>query len=141
MSFLSPPEVPTIKADNGVYYDFNNGARILFPKGEWHVNIIDEDSGNILFSCDTQAGWVTSTKKYHVKFRIQAFKKGEEKPFLDTVMELKDKSVLISFPTGTLGDIIAWFHYAEKFRIKHQCKLECSVLRDPLIISPKRNHV
>lgn len=62
MSFLSPPEVPTIKADNGVYYDFNNGARILFPKGEWHVNIIDEDSGNILFSCDTQAGWVTSTK-------------------------------------------------------------------------------
>ncbi|EFJ2222345.1 autotransporter strand-loop-strand O-heptosyltransferase, partial [Escherichia coli] len=98
-----------------------------FPKGEWHVNIIDEDSGNILFSCDTQAGWVTSTKKYYVKFRIQVFKKGEEKPFLDTVMELKDKPVLISFPTGTLGDIIAWFHYAEKFRIKHQCKLECSV--------------
>ena len=69
MTFLSPPEIPTIKADNGTYYDFNNGARILFPKGEWHVNIIDEESGNILFSCDTKAGWVTSTKKYYVKFR------------------------------------------------------------------------
>ncbi|MGD2630151.1 autotransporter strand-loop-strand O-heptosyltransferase, partial [Escherichia coli] len=42
-------------------------------------------------------------------------------------MNLKGKHVLISFPTGTLGDIIAWFHYAEKFRIKHQCTLECSV--------------
>lgn len=127
MAFVSSTETPTQEGDKGILYDFNDGARVLLPKGEWHVNIIDDDSGNILFSCDTSGGWVTSTKKYYVRFRVQVFKKGETSPCLDTVMNLKGKHVLISFPTGTLGDIIAWFHYAEKFRIKHQCKLECSV--------------
>ncbi|HFF1945073.1 TPA: autotransporter strand-loop-strand O-heptosyltransferase [Escherichia coli] len=127
MAFVSSTGTPTQEGDKGILYDFNDGARVLLPKGEWHVNIIDDDSGNILFSCDTSGGWVTSTKKYYVMFRVQVFKKGETSPCLDTVMNLKGKHVLISFPTGTLGDIIAWFHYAEKFRIKHQCKLECAV--------------
>ncbi|EHC5800490.1 autotransporter strand-loop-strand O-heptosyltransferase [Escherichia coli] len=127
MTFILPPEMPTQEGGKGVLYDFNDGARVLLPKGEWHVNIIDEESGNILFSCDTQAGWVSSTKKYYVKFRIQVFKKGEATPFLDEIMELKNKHVLISYPTGTLGDILAWFHSAENFRMKHQCQLECSI--------------
>ncbi|ENK8280034.1 autotransporter strand-loop-strand O-heptosyltransferase, partial [Escherichia coli] len=66
MSFVEPPIAPAVKVSGGVCYDFNDGARVLLPKGEWHVNIIDEDSGNILFSCDTSGGWVTSTKKYYV---------------------------------------------------------------------------
>ncbi|MBZ8685166.1 autotransporter strand-loop-strand O-heptosyltransferase, partial [Escherichia coli] len=108
MAFVSSTETPTQEGDKGILYDFNDGARVLLPKGEWHVNIMDEDSGNILFSCDTSGGWVTSTKKYYVRFRLQAFKKGKTSPCLDTVMNLKGKHVLISFPTGTLGDIIAW---------------------------------
>ncbi len=127
MSFIPPPDIPTIKTKYGIYYDFNDGARVLLPEGEWHVNIIDEDSGNVLFSCDSSAGWVTSTKKYYVRFRIQVFRKGKATPLLDITADLKNKPVLISFPTGTLGDILAWFHYVEKFRIKHQCKLECSL--------------
>ncbi|EBR4527579.1 autotransporter strand-loop-strand O-heptosyltransferase [Salmonella enterica] len=125
MSFIQPSEKPSIKSANGVLYDFNDGARVLLPAGDWHVKLIDEASGNILFSCDTDAGWVTSSKKYYVKFRIQVSKKGEELPFLDTVMDLNGKNVVISFPTGTLGDIISWFPYAEKFRKKHNCKLYC----------------
>lgn len=31
----------------------------------------------------------------------------------------------ILFPTGTLGDLLGWFHYAERFRQLHQCQLEC----------------
>lgn len=125
MSFIAPPEKPTIESKYGVLYDFNDGARVLLPAGEWHVKLIDEDSGNILFSCDSGAGWVNSTKKYYVRFRIQVSKKDAETPFLDVAMNLADKPVLISFPTGTLGDMIAWFPYAEKFRIKHKCKLHC----------------
>lgn len=53
MTFILPPEMPTQEGGKGVLYDFNDGARVLLPKGEWHVNIIDEESGNILFSCDT----------------------------------------------------------------------------------------
>ncbi|EIP9032349.1 autotransporter strand-loop-strand O-heptosyltransferase, partial [Salmonella enterica] len=75
MSFIQPPDKPCINSDNGVLYDFNDGARVLLPEGNWHVNIIEEDTGNILFSCDSGAGWVISTKKYYVKFRIQVSKK------------------------------------------------------------------
>ncbi|EDQ0301119.1 autotransporter strand-loop-strand O-heptosyltransferase [Salmonella enterica subsp. enterica serovar Kintambo] len=122
---MQSSDKPLIKATNGVLYDFNDGARVLLPAGSWHVKLIDEDSGNILFSCDSNEGWVTSTKKYYVNFRIQVYKKNEKTPFLDVVMELKDKTVVISFPTGTLGDIISWFPSAEKFRVKHNCSLYC----------------
>ena len=125
MSFVPPPKVPTISAPCGVRFDFNDGARVLLPEGEWHVRLLDDDSGNVLFSCDSGAGWVTSTKKYYVRFRIQVFRKGEDIPFLDEAMALENRAVLISFPVGTLGDILAWFHYAELFRQKHQCKMEC----------------
>ncbi|MBZ8722573.1 autotransporter strand-loop-strand O-heptosyltransferase, partial [Escherichia coli] len=56
MAFVSSTETPTQEGDKGILYDFNDGARVLLPKGEWHVNIMDEDSGNILFSCDTSGG-------------------------------------------------------------------------------------
>ncbi|EBU7006495.1 autotransporter strand-loop-strand O-heptosyltransferase, partial [Salmonella enterica subsp. enterica serovar Kintambo] len=61
MSFIQSSDKPLIKATNGVLYDFNDGARVLLPAGSWHVKLIDEDSGNILFSCDSNEGWVTST--------------------------------------------------------------------------------
>lgn len=38
--------------------------------------------------------------------------------------------MLIKFPTGILGDILAWFPYAEEFRKKHQCELYCAVAED-----------
>ena len=139
MSFVLPPDIPVVKGRNGVRYDFNDGARVLLPEGEWHVRLLDDDSGNILFSCHSGAGWITSTKKYFVRFRIQVFKKGEDTPFLDEAMELKDKDVLVSFPVGTLGDIIAWFHCAEIFRQKHQCRMEC-VLSGELITLFKEQH-
>ncbi|MGB3253067.1 autotransporter strand-loop-strand O-heptosyltransferase [Buttiauxella gaviniae] len=123
--FLLPPERPTSHGPEDIYYDFNDGARVLLPEGQWHVTIIDDESGNTLFSCDSGAGWVTSTKKYYVRFRIQVFRLGELSPIVNEVMVLKDKDVLILFPTGTLGDLIGWFHYAERFRMLHQCNLEC----------------
>lgn len=123
--FCLPPERPSCSGPKGIYYDFNDGARVYLPEGAWHVKLIDDDSGNILFSCDSIGGWVTSTKKYFVRFRIQVFNQGESKPVLDERLNLKDKKVLILFPTGTLGDLLGWFHYAERFRQLHQCRLEC----------------
>lgn len=125
LSFLSPPELPVCCGPDGILYDFNDGARVCLPEGAWFVKLIDDDSGNILFSCDSTGGWVTSTKKYFVRFRIQVFHQGQASPVLDERLSLKDKNVLILFPTGTLGDLLGWFHYAERFRQLHQCHLEC----------------
>ncbi|MDX7624392.1 autotransporter strand-loop-strand O-heptosyltransferase [Enterobacter bugandensis] len=124
-SFPTPPEFPTCAGPEGILFDFNYGARVYLPEGKWHVILMDDDSGNILFSCDSEGGWVTSNKKYYVRFRIQVFRQGETQPVLDETLNMKDKPVVIFFPTGTLGDLLGWFHYAERFRQLHRCQLEC----------------
>lgn len=122
---ITVPPIPTQEGPLGIRYDFNDGARVMLPPGQWHVNIEDAESGNILFSCDSGAGWVLSTKKYYVPFHIKVWKQGEKDPVLDHVMDLVGKEVLIKFPIGTLGDIIGWMPYAEKFYLKHKCIVEC----------------
>ncbi len=125
--FVFPPEQPSMAGPCGIRYDFNDGARVLLPEGRWRVALLDDDSGNVLFRCETGAGWVTSAKKYFVRFRIQVWRGNETAPLLDETLSLKNRDVLISFPTGTLGDLLGWFHYAERFRQLHGCRLECTM--------------
>ena len=70
---------------------------------------------------------MVSRKKYYVPFNIKVWQRGEAAPLLDHTLDLKGKPVLIKFPLGTLGDMIGWFPYADKFLQKHQCKLECAL--------------
>jgi len=128
---LPAPDVPTQAGPRGIRFDFNEGARVLLPKGEWHVQLEDADSGNTLFACDVDEGWVVSTKKYYVPFRIRVWDRNDlETPILDHSMNLCGKPVLLKFPVGTLGDLLAWFPYAEKFLRKHGCDLECTMAQN-----------
>ena len=135
---IAPPELPTQQGPCGIRYDFNDGARVFVPVGQWHVRIEDNESGNILFACDSDGGWVVSTKKYHVPFNIKVWQRGEAKPLLDHTLDLKNKPVLIKFPVGTLGDLIGWFPYAEKFQKKHGCRLECTLGQELINIFHKQ---
>jgi autotransporter strand-loop-strand O-heptosyltransferase len=128
--YVLPPELPTQLGPRGIRYDFNDGARVFLPPGKWHVRIEDGESGNILFACDTDEGWVVSTKKYYVPFVIKVWERGAAEPLLDHALNLKDRQALIKFPVGTLGDLIGWFPYAEKFLQKHGCVLECALGRE-----------
>ena len=134
--FLPAPEIPTQEGPRGIRFDFNDGARVLLPQGSWHVQLEDDEAGNILFACDADGGWVVSTKKYYAPFRIRVWDRDREgdkdgnnanEPILDHPMDLKGQPVLLKFPVGTLGDLIGWFPYAEKFLRKHECILECSM--------------
>ena len=70
-------------------------------------------------------------QKYYVPFRVRVWDRSNLKePLLDHVMDLRGRHVIIKFPVGTLGDIIGWFSYAEKFRQKHGCRLECSMAQN-----------
>ena len=42
-------------------------------------------------------------------------------------LDLRSQKVLLKFPVGILGDILAWFSYAEAFRQKHGCQLYCAM--------------
>ncbi|MCL2485874.1 MAG: autotransporter strand-loop-strand O-heptosyltransferase [Endomicrobia bacterium] len=125
--FAPPPPFPTQDGPFGIRYDFNDGARILLPKGQWHVQIEDGESGNLIFVCDVDEGWVVSTKKYYVPFIIRIWKRGEAEPFFTHEMNLSGKQVMLKFPVGTLGDTIGWLPYAEKFVKKHKCAAELSM--------------
>ncbi|EOI3547747.1 autotransporter strand-loop-strand O-heptosyltransferase [Cronobacter dublinensis] len=131
-AFILPPEKPTQQGPEGILYDFNDGARLLLPAGDWRVEISDNETGNILFASDIAQGWVISTKKYYVPFRLQVWKKGHSEPLLDHALDMRDKPVLISFPTGTLGDLVGWVPYAERFRQTFGCQVECTMAQ-PII--------
>ncbi|EOC1068847.1 autotransporter strand-loop-strand O-heptosyltransferase [Cronobacter malonaticus] len=131
-AFISPPEIPTQQGPEGILYDFNDGARLLLPAGDWRVEISDDETGNILFASDIAEGWVISTKKCYVPFRLQVWKKGQSEPLLDHALDMRDKPVLISFPTGTLGDLVGWVPYAERFRQTYGCQVECTMAQ-PII--------
>ncbi len=109
----------------GVKLDFNYGARVLIPEGNYHVRLTDLSTSSILYDADVSNALVTSTKKYYIPFRVEVWKDGELKLTHD--LGLKGRTVHIRYPVGTLGDILAWFPYAEEFRKKHGCRVYCSM--------------
>lgn len=122
-----PAAVPTQQGPHGLRFDFNEGCRVLLPESEqpWRVRIFDLDTGNILYETELKAGRVSSTKRYYIRFRLDAWRQGES--VLSHEYSAKGQPVLINFPVGTLGDTLGWFPYAVKFRDKHQCKLTCAM--------------
>jgi autotransporter strand-loop-strand O-heptosyltransferase len=122
-----PAEVPTQEGPEGLRFDFNGGCRMLLPEGEhpWKVCLRDLDTGNILFETELKSGRINSTKRYYVRFRVEAMQ--QDKTVLNHDYDASGREVLIQFPVGTLGDIMGWFPYAVKFKEQHRCKLTCGM--------------
>lgn len=128
---LQAPPVPTQSGPKGIRFDFNDGARVFLPKGSWEIELIDDDSGNLLFSCAVRSGWVLSAKKYYLPIRIVVRERGNSVPVLDHTLDLQGMPVIIKFPPdSSLGDLIGWLTYIDRFQQKHQCLLECAVRDD-----------
>ena len=88
------PQIPVLEAVEGIKFDFNEGIRILFPHNgkEYHVTFTDIDTGIILYSVDTVPGaYVTSVKKFYIRFRLIIHEKGGKDPIFTYDMDLKDK--------------------------------------------------
>ena len=132
-TFRKPAPMPTQTGPLGIRFDFNDGCRVILPKGSkgpWGVRLADIETGNGLFETTLDAGTVASSKKYFVPFSIEIDAKGRR--VFEHHFCAKDQPVLIEFPVGTLGDIIGWFPYAVKFQSQHGCQLTCSM--GPLLI-------
>jgi autotransporter strand-loop-strand O-heptosyltransferase len=131
-AYPGPADPPTQHGPNGLRFDFNDGCRVLLPEGEhpWRVRLSDLDTGNVLYETEMRAGRVNSTKRYFVRFRLEAWQQGER--LLVHEYCARNRDVLIRFPVNTLGDILAWFPYAVKFEERHGCRLTCA-MREMLI--------
>jgi autotransporter strand-loop-strand O-heptosyltransferase len=126
-----PPasEAPTQEGPQGLRFDFNDGCRVLVPEGAhpWRVRLFDLDTGNIVFetSGDFAAGRINSTKRYYIRFRVEAWAGGEQ--VLNHEYDAENREVMVIFPVGTIGDTMGWFPYAVKFQRRHRCKLTCAM--------------
>lgn len=126
-SFTPVAERPTQAGPQGITYDFNSGIRVGLPRADvpWRVRLSDLDTGNILFDAEVPEGFVSSSKRYFLRGRIEVWRQGEA--VLSHDYDCADRDVLIQFPVGTLGDSLGWLPYAVRFQKVHGCRLTCSV--------------
>jgi autotransporter strand-loop-strand O-heptosyltransferase len=125
-----PAELPTQRGPAGLRFDFNHGARLKLPEGDWRVRLSDLETGNTLYETRIGSGSVGTAKRYYVRARIQVWSANEI--VLTHDYDAAGRDVLIQFPVGTLGDTIAWFTYARRFQETQGCKLTCA-MSDALI--------
>jgi len=127
---------PVLIGPDGIRFDFNLGCRVLLPTrtaGEWRVRLRDLDTGNILFESENKGAFVNSAKRWYVRFRVEIWSLGdgpraELSPVMTHDYDPRHQDVLIQFPIGTLGDILAWFPYAARFAERHpECRVTCAL--------------
>ncbi|MGD0634248.1 MAG: autotransporter strand-loop-strand O-heptosyltransferase [Beijerinckiaceae bacterium] len=131
---------PTQAGPEGIFFDFNEGCRVLLPPretGSWRARLSDLDTGNILFETENKGALIRSSKRWYVRIAIEVWSidEGHAEPrlVLNHEYDAAGHDVLIQFPLGTLGDSIAWFSYACRFGERHPgCRVTCAM--SPLII-------
>jgi autotransporter strand-loop-strand O-heptosyltransferase len=132
-AFPEPAGMPTQVAPHGVLFDINLGARVILPnrtQGKWRVRLRDLDTGNLLFESENQGAFISSSKRYFVRFGIDVWdldESGTAAQVLAHEYDARDRDVLIQLPIGTLGDTMAWFPYAAKFADQHGCRVICAM--------------
>jgi autotransporter strand-loop-strand O-heptosyltransferase len=129
-AYPAPAATPTQAAPRDIRFDFNLGARVTLPPGDWRIRLRDLDTGNTLFETASKGALINSAKRYFVRFGIEVWATDEIVFRHDYSAE--DQEVLIQFPIGTLGDTLGWFPYSVKFQQRHRCRLTCAM--SPLII-------
>ena len=120
-----PASRPTRAGPRGIRYDFNLGCRVTLPEGDWRIRLRDLDTGNILYETEVKTATVNSRKRYYLRCGIEVWAEGELVFRHDYSAAGED--VLIQFPIGTLGDVLAWFPYAARFAEMHNCRLTCAM--------------
>lgn len=124
-STIDPGDLTCHTNITGLSFDFNYGARVSVPEGNWHIKIKDRDMGVTLYDAPVSAAMVTSTKKFFINFRLEIYKDG--RLILEHDYNAKGRKVLIKYPKGALGDNLAWFPYSQVFKYTHDCDLYCSI--------------
>jgi autotransporter strand-loop-strand O-heptosyltransferase len=113
---------------NIIHHNFNDGAFLEIigdiPKN-YNVSFIDNDSDNLIYKTTIKNNsWSKPSINYFVNWKIVI--EDEDGTKNEIVMNLKDKNVLISFESFSLGDTMAWIPYAEEFSKKHECNVVVS---------------
>ena len=108
------------------WFDFCEGARVRLPEhmGRCRVTLTDTSSGAVLHDVTLDPGdTFVSDKKYFMPWRIDVYGSATGRLNHSIPYDANGQAVLIQMPLKTLGDTFGWLPYAEKFRLKHGCRL------------------
>jgi autotransporter strand-loop-strand O-heptosyltransferase len=97
------------------------------------TKFINDDDGTLIWETNqTTNTWVSPNIKYYVNWRVEIYL-GNIKVYSEN-LNLKNKKVLISFDSRSLGDSVAWIPYVEEFRKKHNCNVICSTFHNDILV-------
>lgn len=115
---------------NNPYFEINSHAKSLF-----HL-VYKDEAGEIIYeNTIPNNSWVKLNRQYYTKWNIELFENG--KKVYENVLDLKEKRVLISIDSKSLGDNIAWVPYALEFQKKHDCKVILSSFWNKILDIPE----
>ena len=98
----------------------------------YHIEFINLKTGDIVHQTDLQSNhWTRANKQYYIDWKIKIT--GLNTTFFyEHLMNLKERRVVISFESKSLGDTLAWIPYIEKFRVENNCTVICSTFHNKL---------
>jgi len=112
---------------NGPFVEIRGPAM----KDFFTVDFLDPDNNSNVHQANIEINhWVTAHKKYYINWLVQVRRNGIID--FEHQFNLKDKKILISFDTKSLGDTIAWIPVVEEFRKKHECEVWLSTFWNKL---------
>ncbi len=117
---------PYLELKSPVEFDFK--VQFFDEKGTCHYeNIIKSNS------------WVKLNRKYFTEWTTKVFENNEL--VYESTLSYKDKKVLISFDSSSLGDTLAWMPYVLAFKEKHDCHVVVSTFWNHLFNYPELEFV
>ena len=128
LGVIGNPIVPPLSLKVGsynIYFDFNNGLRLIVPKGNWRVKIWDSSSQIIFFDENVSEVILISLEKFFIEWEFEIYLDG--KILFRHRYNPAGYNVHFNFPPTGMGDQITLFSCMEEFCRKWKCAATCTV--------------
>ena len=94
-------------------------------KQKYFIEFVDKKNSELIYDATIENGmWAASSKKYFTDWQIKI------NGLVHEEMNFKNKTVLISMESKSLGDTVAWAPYAVEFQKKHDCDVILSTFHN-----------
>ncbi len=98
---------------------------------EYAIEFLNASTGVSVYQTTITSGhWSMPNLRYYVPWRVVV--KADEDVVLDETLDLKDKPVLVSIESKSLGDNVGWMPIVEEFRKKHGCRMTVTSFKNKL---------
>ncbi len=105
----------------GLKFDFNAGARVEVPAGNWHIKVSDFDTGMVGFDGEISEQVLISLEKYYVHWYIEAWLDGEK--VFEHLQDLNNQKLYIFMVNGVLGDTVSVLPYVKMLQDKYHADI------------------